>query len=153
MSKKKKNSQKKSNKSALKPNLNIVSNEEVKNESNAEIVNKEENVIAEENVEKTQENKVEATKEVKIKSQDKTEKVVEVKAKDVKKKKEKDKPKKPNKVAKAMKDTGNELKRVEWPKFKQVVKQTSVVLVFVIVFALVLFGFDRLCSWLTSLLV
>lgn len=81
----------------------------------------------------------------------KKEKVVEVKAKDVKKKKEKQK--KPNKVAKALKDTGNELKKVEWPTFKQVVKQTSVVLAFVIVFALVLFGFDRLCSWLTSLLV
>ncbi len=74
-------------------------------------------------------------------------KVVEVKAKDVAKKK-KDKIKKPNKVAKALKETGGELKKVSWPKFKEVVKQTSIVLVIVIVFALVLLGIDRLCNWL-----
>ena len=78
-------------------------------------------------------------------------KVVEIKAKDVKKKK-KDKVKKPNKFAKSLKETGNELKKVSWPGFKQVVKQTSVVLAVVIIFGLVLFGFDRLCSWLTGLL-
>lgn len=80
-------------------------------------------------------------------------KVVEVKAKDVAKdKKKKDKAKKPNKMAKALKDTGNELKKVSWPGFKQVVKQTGIVLVFVLVFAVVIFGFDRLCSWLTGFL-
>ena len=78
-------------------------------------------------------------------------KVVEVKAKDVAKKK-KDKVKKPNKVAKALKDTGNELKKVSWPKFGTVVKQTGIVLVVVLVFTLVIFGLDRLCSWLTSFL-
>ena len=80
-------------------------------------------------------------------------KVVEVKAKDVAKdKKKKDKAKKPNKMAKALKDTGNELKKVSWPGFKQVVKQTGIVLVFVLVFAIVIFGFDRLCSWLSGFL-
>ena len=80
-------------------------------------------------------------------------KVVEVKAKDVAKdKKKKDKAKKPNKMAKALKDTGNELKKVSWPGFKQVVKQTGIVLAFVLVFGVVLFGFDRLCSWLTGFL-
>lgn len=82
----------------------------------------------------------------------KKDKVVEVKAKDVNKKKKKDKVKKPNKLAKSLKDTGNELKKISWPSFKEVVKQTGVVLVVVLVFALVLFGFDRLCSWLTGLL-
>lgn len=86
------------------------------------------------------------TKEVKANKQ----KVVEVKAKDVKKKKEK--TKKPSKVGKALKDTKNELKKISWPKFKDVVKQTGIVLVVVIVFTIVLFGVDRLCSWLTSLL-
>ncbi|HJD05446.1 MAG TPA: preprotein translocase subunit SecE [Candidatus Onthoplasma faecipullorum] len=136
MSKKKKNSQKKVNKNVAKVEESVV-------ENNVDVLENE-NVV--ENVSETQSTETE-------KKDTKKEKVVEVKAKDVKKKKDKDKPKKPNKVAKAMKDTGNELKRVEWPSFKQVVKQTSVVLVFVIVFALVLFGFDRLCSWLTSLLV
>lgn len=80
-------------------------------------------------------------------------KVVEVKAKDVAKKQKKEKKvKQPNKVAKALKDTGNELKKVTWPKFKDVVKQTGIVLVVVLVFAVVLFGFDRLCAWLTGFL-
>ena len=74
-----------------------------------------------------------------------------VKAKDVNKKK-KDKVKKPNKIAKSLKETGNELKKVSWPSFKDVVKQTCVVLAVVLVFGIVLFGFDRLCSWLTGLL-
>lgn len=77
-------------------------------------------------------------------------KVVEVKAKDVDKNKKKDK--KPNKLVKSLKDTGNELKKVTWPSFKEVVKQTGVVLVVVLVFAVVLFGIDRLCSLLTGLL-
>ena len=78
-------------------------------------------------------------------------KVVEVKAKDLKKKK-KEKAKKPSKIAKSLKDTGNELKKINWPTFKEVVKQTSIVLVVVLVFGLVLFGFERLCSWLTGFL-
>lgn len=78
-------------------------------------------------------------------------KVVEVKAKDVVKKK-KDKTKKPSKMVKALKDTGNELKKVSWPKFGTVAKQTGIVLVVVIVFTLALFGIDRLCSWLTGFL-
>ena len=97
----------------------------------------------------SKENKTSTNEEVKT-----TDKVVEVKAKDIAKdkKKKENKVKKPNKVAKALKDTGNELKKVSWPGFKQVVKQTGIVLVVVIVFALVLFGFDRLCSWLTGFL-
>ena len=82
----------------------------------------------------------------------KNNKVVEVKAKDVNKKK-KDKVKKPNKLAKSLKETGTELKKVSWPGFKEVVKQTCVVLAVVVVFGLVLFGFDRLCSWLAGLLI
>ena len=86
-------------------------------------------------------------------SQEEKNKVVEVKATDVAKdKKKKEKVKKPNKVAKALKNTNNELKKVTWPKFKEVVKQTGIVLVVVVVFAVVLFGFDRLCSWLTGFL-
>ena len=75
-------------------------------------------------------------------------KVVEVKAKDKKKKKEK----KPSKVAKALKDTGNELKKVSWLKFKDVAKQTGIVLVFVLICAVVLLGVDKLCELLTGLL-
>ena len=79
-------------------------------------------------------------------------KVVEVKAKDVKNKKKNKKAKEPNKIAQSLKNTGNELKKITWPTFKEVVKQTGVVLVVVLVFAIVLFGFERLCSWLTGFL-
>lgn len=80
-------------------------------------------------------------------------KVVEVKAKDVAKKNKKKTDKKPNKIATSLKNTKNELKKVTWPKFGEVVKQTGIVLVVVVVFALVLFGFDRLCAWLTGFLI
>ena len=80
------------------------------------------------------------TKEIENKSNGK---VVEVKAKQTKQKKEK--TKKPNKLAKSLKDTGAELKKVTWPKFKDVVKQTGVVLVVVIGFTIDLFGLDKLC--------
>ena len=97
----------------------------------------------------SKENKTSTNEEVKT-----TDKVVEVKAKDIAKdkKKKENKVKKPNKVAKALKDTGNELKKVSWPGFKQVAKQTGIVLAFVLVFGVVLFGFERLCSWLAGLL-
>ena len=101
---------------------------------------------------KNNQTQTENKEEVKINSEVKENKVVEVKAKDVAKNKKKNKVKKPNKVAKALKDTGNELKKVTWPSFKQVAKQTGIVLAFVVVFAVVIFGFERLCSWLTGLL-
>ena len=83
----------------------------------------------------------------------KKDKVVEVKAKDfANKNKKKDKVKKPNKLVQSLKNTGKELKKVTWPKFSEVVKQTGIVLAVVVVFAVVIFGFDRLCSWLTGFL-
>ena len=120
-----------------------------KNKKNSQ--KKQVNVPVEESNVSENEAKVDEQVKVVEPANNKKEKVVEVKAKDVKKKKE-PKVKKPNKAAKALKDTGNELKKVTWPSFGQVCKQTGVVLVFVIVFALVLFGFDRLCAWLTGLL-
>lgn len=63
----------------------------------------------------------------------------------------KQKPKKSSK--KIVKETVSELKKVSWPTFPKVVKQTGVVLTVVIVFTLVLFGFDRLFSWLYTLLL
>ena len=91
------------------------------------------------------ENEKTTTEKVEVKSN----KVVEVKAKDVaKKKKKKDKNKEPNKLVKSLKETGAELKKVSWPKFKDVVKQTGIVLAIVIVFAIVLLGLDKLCDWL-----
>ncbi len=135
----------KKNKSAKKNNSTNV---KIENVDSIDAENKE---IASENLEAEQEKTQSVQSDNSPKPAGK-EKVVEVKAKDLAKGKKKEKNKKPNKMAKALKDTGNELKRISWPPFKQVVKQTSVVLVFVIVFTVVLFGFDQLCIWLTSFL-
>ena len=69
------------------------------------------------------------------------------------KKAKKSKDKKPNKIAKSLKETGSELKKVTWPKFGTVVKQTGVVLLVTALFLLVVFGIDRLCSWLVDFIV
>lgn len=64
------------------------------------------------------------------------------------KKKKAKESKGPSKVAKTM----SELKKVSWPSFGEVVKKTSVVLVVCLAFLLVIFGLDKLCSWLMGLI-
>ena len=64
-------------------------------------------------------------------------------------KKEKVKQTKPSKV----KDTFGELKKVSWPSFGKVVKNTAIVLAVVVVFALVLWGIDYLLVLLHGVLV
>lgn len=73
-------------------------------------------------------------------------------------KKEKTEKNKKNKKVKEKKVSGasktfSELKKVSWPSFGTVVKQTSVVIVVVLAFLLVIFGLDKLCSWLIGLIV
>lgn len=48
------------------------------------------------------------------------------------------------------KETVSELKKVTWPKFATVVKNTGMVLAVVLVFGLVVFGIDSLIIWLLS---
>lgn len=66
--------------------------------------------------------------------------------------KSKKKEKKPNVIVKKMKETGSELKKVSWPNFAKVAKQTGIVFAVVLIFAVVLLGIDRLLSWLFDLL-
>ena len=73
------------------------------------------------------------------------------KSKDTKKK-EKKKEKRVSKTGKRIKETASELKKVTWPTFGAVVKKTGVVLAVVLIFAVVLFGIDRLLAWLFDLL-
>jgi len=68
-----------------------------------------------------------------------------VKAKNKKPVKEK------KKFGRRTKETFSELKKVSWPTFKEVVKKTGVVIAVVLFFALILFGVDRLFSWLYGL--
>jgi len=52
-----------------------------------------------------------------------------------------------------LKEVGSELKKVSFPTFKKTVQQTGVVIAVVLLFTVVLFGIDRLLSWLYGLLV
>lgn len=68
-----------------------------------------------------------------------------------KKKKEKNKERK-GRIKKTVKETTSELKKVTWPKFKEVSKKTGVVLVVVLIFGLILLGIDYLLGLLFGLL-
>lgn len=82
-------------------------------------------------------------------------KVVKTKeeSKKAEKSKKKKKDKKQSKMAQKLKETSSELKKVTWPKFSTVLKQTGVVLAVTAAFLLVVFGIDRLCSWLVGFIV
>ena len=45
----------------------------------------------------------------------------------------------------------SELKKVAWPSFSTVLKNTGIVLLVVLFFAIILFGVDSLFAWLVSL--
>ena len=45
----------------------------------------------------------------------------------------------------------SELKKVTWPNFKTVLKNTGIVLLVVLFFAVIIFGVDSLFVWLLSL--
>ena len=65
-----------------------------------------------------------------------------------KKKVKNDKPKRNR-----FKEVMSELKKVNWPSFKQACKQTGTVLVVVLVFMLVVLGIDSLLAWIINLIV
>lgn len=65
----------------------------------------------------------------------------------------KEKKVKENKLSTKAKATVSELKKVTWPSFGKVVKQTGIVLGVVLFFTVILFGIDRLLSWLFNLLI
>lgn len=75
-----------------------------------------------------------------------------VKNKDAKKTK-KDKKEKKGGLVKKTKETVSELKKVTWPTFGEVVKKTSVVVAFVIIFGVFLFAVNWLFGGLANLLV
>lgn len=102
-------------------------------------------VKAEQTVEYAEvENNLEAEKPVEAKKEQKAEKG----KKDQKNKKQAKKEPKPNRV----KESVAELKKVTWPTFNQVVKNTLLVLGIVLIFTIVLFGIDYGLSWIYKLL-
>ena len=76
-----------------------------------------------------------------LKEQKKQEKLKNKKAK---------KEKKPG-LFRKLKDAWGELKKVTWPTFANVVKKTSVVILVVLIFTVVLFGIDYLLGLLYNL--
>ncbi len=85
----------------------------------------------------------------------KTQKADKSEAKDAKKdNKKKDKKKEKKKgLIKKTKETASELKKVTWPTFAEVIKKTGIVVAFVIIFGLLIFGVDMLLGWLVELLL
>ena len=69
------------------------------------------------------------------------------------KKQNKKKERKQNSLLKKIKEVFSELKKVSWPSFGKVVKQTGVVIAVVIIFTVILFGIDRLLALLFGLLI
>jgi len=67
--------------------------------------------------------------------------------------KAKKKEKKQSKIAKTTKETVSELKKVTWPTFGEVVKKTGIVVAFVVLFGLFIYGVNTLLAWLVGLLV
>ena len=59
----------------------------------------------------------------------------------------------PAKVKKYLRDTRGEFKKIVWPTFSTVLKNTGVVLAMCAVTALVIIAVDSLCGWLVNLLV
>ena len=80
--------------------------------------------------------------------------VADAKAKDTKK--DAKKPKKPSifaRLAKYFRDVAGEFKKVVWPTKQQVIRNCIVVLVTILVFAVLVWGLDRLFNWLRTLLI
>ena len=108
---------------------------------------KKKNTLAKEAIEMEKSDEV-LTVEKKSKK-DKTSKVEDKKAKKVKAKtKSKTEKQKRNRT----KEIVSELKKVNWPSFGKVCKQTGAVLVVVGVFMLAVLGIDTLVAWILSLI-
>ena len=116
---------------------------------------------AEENAEEVvieEAEKAETVEEKKDAKSEKSDKTAE-KSKVEEKKKQKDKNKKGKKkenkkgLVKKTKETASELKKVTWPTFGDVVKKTGIVIAFVVIFGLLIFGVDTLLAFLSGLLI
>lgn len=92
-----------------------------------------------------------ATTDTKTKTKEK-EKSKDKDKKDKSKKKKKEKKERKG-FGRRVKETASELKKVTWPTFGEVCKKTGVVIAFVLIFGLVLFGVNYLLGGLVNLLI
>ncbi len=86
-------------------------------------------------------------------SQSSTEEKKSVNKAGTKKSAKSDKPKKPNKIKKFFKDLKSEVKKVVWPTKKQVINNTGVVLIAVVISALFIWGIDSAFYYLFKLIL
>ena len=68
-------------------------------------------------------------------------------------KSKKEKKPREHKLGRKVKETTSELKKVSWISFKEICKRTGIVIGFVLVSALILFGIDRLLGLLHQLII
>lgn len=68
-------------------------------------------------------------------------------------KKNADKPSVGTRIKNFFKGTVSELKKVSWPTAAKVFAQFGTVCLVVLIFILIIMGFDSLCAWLLELLV
>lgn len=113
-----------------------------------------EEVVIEE-ADKAEVEKAETVEEKKDAKSDKTAEKSKVEEKKKQKDKNKKGKKKENKkgLVKKTKETASELKKVTWPTFGDVVKKTGIVIAFVVIFGLLIFGVDTLLAFLSGLLI
>ena len=113
-----------------------------------------EEVVIEE-ADKVEAETVEEKKDAKSEKSDKTAEKSKVEEKKKQKDKNKKGKKKENKkgLVKKTKETASELKKVTWPTFGDVVKKTGIVIAFVVIFGLLIFGVDTLLAFLSGLLI
>lgn len=113
-----------------------------------------EEVVIEE-ADKAEAETVEEKKDTKSEKSDKTAEKSKVEEKKKQKDKNKKGKKKENKkgLVKKTKETASELKKVTWPTFGDVVKKTGIVIAFVVIFGLLIFGVDTLLAFLSGLLI
>ena len=106
-------------------------------------------------IEEADKAEVETVEEKKDAKSDKTAEKSKVEEKKKQKDKNKKGKKKENKkgLVKKTKETASELKKVTWPTFGDVVKKTGIVIAFVVIFGLLIFGVDTLLAFLSGLLI
>lgn len=106
-------------------------------------------------IEEADEVEAETVEEKKDAKSDKTAEKSKVEEKKKQKDKNKKGKKKENKkgLVKKTKETASELKKVTWPTFGDVVKKTGIVIAFVVIFGLLIFGVDTLLAFLSGLLI
>ena len=69
------------------------------------------------------------------------------------KKRQQKKQKKRRSIIKYFKEVFSELKKVTWPTFKDLMKHTSAVIVFILVVGVIIFGVDTILSQIWDLLL